>query len=92
MLNEAAKNIVKRIEDSKRKFSTEEDVRVICEHIFQEEFERIGLRYEASYEVQIPRGLSMRFIIICSSSIRKPDSCRKDFSVMSWRKQNILKR
>ena len=56
MLNEAAKNIVKRIEDSKRKFSTEEDVRVICEHIFQEEFERIGLRYEASYEVQISTG------------------------------------
>ncbi len=56
MMKEAAHRIVERISQMQARFFKEEDVRVICEHIFVEELAAIGIEYTANYEVQVKSG------------------------------------
>lgn len=54
-MQDCASRIAKRIAE-RTDVSTEEDVRIACELIFQEEFPKIGIPYDPKYEVSISNG------------------------------------
>ena len=56
MYSECAKTIADKILAIKDGFAHEEDVRFNCEHIFTNELAKVGIPYQAKYEVQLSTG------------------------------------